>query len=75
MSLSQDEMLSVLTASDYLNKILQMQDLLKIVIEVSDTFTVENCERIQLVAELYLTSTETHFEELDFHLKRLRETP
>ena len=70
MSLSQDEMLSVLTASDYLNKILQMQDLLKIVIEVSDTFTVENCERIQLVAELYLKSTETQFEELDIHLKR-----
>lgn len=73
MSLSTDEMLSVLTATDCLKKIYQFQDLLKVVIEVSDTYTLENCQRIQLLSQLYLVTTEPHFEELETQLRRLRE--
>ena len=74
MSLSERERQSVLTATDCLNKINQMQDLLKIVIEVSNAFTLENCERIQLVSELYLTFTEAHFEALGIELTKLRQS-
>lgn len=48
---------NVITAPDDINRINELQDSLQFVVDKSDSTSIETCNRIILVVELYLSQT------------------
>lgn len=59
-------------ASDALQRLLALQELLLICLEQFDNPTEKTQERVDLLISLYLSNSELHFDELRIRLQQIR---
>lgn len=72
MSISRNEIISIINSLDAINSLNELQELLQVVVEQPQPLTEKTCRRIQVISEIYLTQSTPWLQNLTINLERLQ---